>query len=154
MKLKAILALAAAAMLLAGPLYADKKEKKDALAGIKCPVSGKAVVDCTAEYKGAKVYFCCGKCRAAFTKDATKFTAKANQQLYATKQAKLVKCVFTGKKLNGETAIDVGGTKVCFCCAGCKKKAESQKDIVACVFGEKQFAKGFEVVAAKKKEEK
>ena len=47
---------------------------------IKCPVSGQPInVKQTVDYKGAKVYFCCDKCPAAFEKDPSKFTAKLPQ---------------------------------------------------------------------------
>ena len=154
---KALLAVAGVAILLSAPLLADKKEKKDPLKGIKCLMSGKQVVNCTVDYKGGKVYFCGGKCATAFQEDLAKepeerkFTAKANQQLYATKQAKLVQCVFTCKKLDGKTVIEVAGTKVCFCCANCQKKALGAKDKITCVFNEKQFTNGFEIAKKEKK---
>jgi YHS domain-containing protein len=122
----------------------DEKSSK-----IVCPVSGQAVnKDCTVDYKGGKVAFCCGNCAGAFKKDATKFAAKANHQLVATKQAKLVKCPFSGGKLNPETAIEVVGVKVCFCCNNCKGKAESAEDRVTLLFNDAAFAKGFEVKKA------
>jgi len=43
----------------------------------KCPVSGQPIdVAKSVDYKGAKVYFCCGKCPAAFEKDPAKFAGK------------------------------------------------------------------------------
>jgi YHS domain-containing protein len=46
----------------------------------KCPVSGKPIDPAqTVEYKGAKVYFCCDGCPAAFEKDPSKYTAKLPQ---------------------------------------------------------------------------
>ena len=136
---------------------AAKKEKKDPLDGIKCPVSGKPIKAASfLKHNGGKVYFCCDNCPKAFAKNTAKYTAKANQQLYATKQAKLVKCPFTGKKLNGKTVIDVAGTKVCFCCDKCKAgalKAEGDARL-ALVFGEKSFAKGFKVASKQDKSSK
>src|SRR5258708_4170404 len=83
---------------------ADDKEFK-----ATCPVSGKpALQDKTVDYKGGKVYFCCGNCPGAFSKDVAKFATKANQQLAATGQAKEVKCPLSGAKLNPDTAVDVG----------------------------------------------
>lgn len=113
-----------------------------------CPVSGKPAVESTAvEYKGAKVYLCCPACVAPFKKDTAKFAAKANHQLVATKQAKQVKCPLTGEKLNRETAIEVGGVKVCFCCNDCKDKVTkaSPEEQVQLVFHDAAFAKGFEI---------
>lgn len=120
----------------------------DKLEGIKCPVSGKPInKDATVDYKGGKVYFCCPNCPKAFAAKTEKFAAKANQQLYATGQAKLVKCPLTGKKLNPATKISVAGTNVCFCCNGCKGKAtKAQGDAqLNLVFGDKAFKKGFVV---------
>ena len=128
-------------------------EKKDPLAGIKCPVSGKAIKAASfLAHNGGKVYFCCDNCPKAFAKNTAKFTAKANQQLVDTKQAKLVKCPITGKKLDSATKIDVAGTAVCFCCNGCKGKVSKATgaDQLALVFGEKAFAKGFKVAKKKK----
>ena len=136
-------------------VVADDK-KKDALEGIKCPVSGKAVkADKTADYKGGHVYFCCENCAAAFGKDDSKFITKANAQLVATHQAKQEKCPLSGGKLNPETKIQVAGIDVCFCCDKCQgavSKAEGD-DQLEKVFGEKAFAKAFKVVKAEKKSE-
>ena len=136
---------------------AAKKEKKDPLAGIKCPVSGKAIKAASfLKHNGGKVYFCCDNCPKAFAKNTAKYTAKANQQLYATKQAKLVKCPIKGKKINEATTIEVAGTKVAFCCNGCKGKVtkatgDAQLELV---FGAKAFAKGFKVASKQDKSSK
>ena len=136
--------LAVSVGLMAAEKTAEKKHEFKAV----CPVSGKPAVESTAvEYKGAKVYLCCPGCEAPFKKDSAKFAAKANQQLVVTHQAKLVKCPFTGGKLNPETAIKVGGVKVCFCCDKCQAKVTkaSPEEQVQLVFNEKAFAKGFEI---------
>ncbi len=138
------------ALLLAG-LAAYAAEEKAAFKAT-CPVSGKpALEDKTAEYKGAKVYFCCENCPKAFAKDTAKFATKANQQLVATGQATEVKCPLSGAKLNPETAVDVGGTKVTFCCNNCKGKVEAAKGDAQAelVFSDAAFAKGFEVKKSK-----
>ncbi len=45
-----------------------------------CPVSGKKIDPSkSVEYKGKKVYFCCGKCPDAFNQDPAKYTAKLPQ---------------------------------------------------------------------------
>ena len=63
----------------------------------KCPVSGaKAKQDQTAEYKEAKVYFCCGNCKKAFEKDSKKHVVKANAQLVSTGQYVQTNCPLTG----------------------------------------------------------
>jgi YHS domain-containing protein len=144
------LTMVCSALLLAG-LAAYAAEEKAAFKAT-CPVSGKpALEDKTAEYKGAKVYFCCENCPKAFAKDTAKFATKANQQLVATGQATEVKCPLSGGKLDTTTAIDVGGTKVCFCCNNCKGKVEAAKGDAQAelVFSDAAFAKGFEVKKAK-----
>jgi len=61
-------------------LGGDKALANGFTAQTKCPVSGKAIdVSKTVDYKGQKVYFCCGNCPAAFEKDPSKFTAKLPQ---------------------------------------------------------------------------
>lgn len=134
---------------------ADKGEKSVEKAELKCPVSGRpAKEDKSLAYKGAKVYFCCDNCPKAFAANTAKYAPKANLQLYATGQAKLVKCPIAGRKLNPATKIEVAGVDVCFCCNNCKGKAlkaEGDEQIVL-IFGEKAFEKGFEVKKAKKDE--
>ena len=126
-----IAAIAVAAIIVSSSMNAEEKKeksaKKDPLAKITCPVSGKAVVaDKTVAYKGAKVYFCCANCPKAFEKDTKKSATKANYQLFATKQAKATKCALKGKPLNKKMTVEVAGTKVAFCCAGCKGKVAKE----------------------------
>jgi len=155
MRLKAMFAMLATGIVLTAVLSAAEG-KKDKPKAIKCPVSGKDVTNCAVDYSGGKVCFCCGNCAKAFQEDQKKkpeerkFTAKANHQLYATKQAKLEKCVFSCKKLDPTTVIEIAGTKVCFCCGHCKAKVEKAEDKIEAVFNAKQFANGFKV--AKKKQ--
>jgi hypothetical protein len=129
-------------------VFAADKPKLD---GIKCVVATNKAVDesKSAEWKKGKVYFCCGNCPKAFSANKEKHAARANAQLVATKQYKQTACPLSGAKLNPETAIEVAGTKVSFCCNNCKGKAEAAKDAeqVELVFGEKAFEKGkFELV--------
>ena len=135
------------------------KEKKNPLKGVNCFLKktkdGKGIpvkAACAVDYKGAKVYFCCGGCKKKFSTDAKCRAAtahKANHQLAQTGQAKLAKCVFSGRKLDTTTKINVAGVDICFCCNMCKGKVLKAKDKVACAFNDKQFAKGYTV--AKKK---
>lgn len=145
------LSLACTAVLAIG-LAAYAAEEKAKAFKATCPISGKAALeDKTADYKNAKVYFCCGNCPGAFTKDTAKFANKANQQLVATGQATQAKCPLSGGKLNPDTAVDVGGVKVTFCCDKCQGKvAEAKGDAQAeLVFSDAAFAKAFEVKKAK-----
>lgn len=144
LSLAAVVALVGALSLNA----ADEKKESKAL----CPVSGKAI-DTTksVDYKGAKVYLCCGNCPAAFQKDTAKFAAKANQQLVVTEQFKQTKCPLSGGKLNADKTVEVAGTKVTFCCENCQGKVAAAKgaEQLDLVFSDKAFDKGFEI--AKKK---
>jgi len=152
--MKRHVALFTAASLMVGLVAfvgADEKKEEPKFKAV-CPVSGKAAKeDQSAEYKGAKVYFCCGGCPDAFKKDTAKYATKANYQLAVTGQAKLVKCPLSGGKLNTETAIAIGDTKVCFCCENCQGKVKEAKgdEQIELVFNDKAFAKGFEIKKAK-----
>ncbi len=147
MKTKAaflVLALAAAVAL---PRLMAADDVK--LNGAKCPVAGTkaAVADKSAEYRGAKVYFCCGGCPDAFAKDKAKFATKANHQLVQTSQAKQEKCPLSGGDLNKDANLEVAGVKVGFCCNDCKGKVEKAKDDekLEMVFADKAFDKAFKV---------
>jgi hypothetical protein len=147
----AFLGLAAVALLAITVIAAD--EKKEEKFG-KCPVSGKtALEDKFVEYKGAKVYFCCPGCPGAFEKDTAKFATKANHQLALTGQATEAHCPLSGGKLNADTAIDVSGVKVAFCCNNCKGKvaAKTGDEQLELVFSDTAFGKGYEVKKAEKK---
>ncbi len=117
-------------------------DKKVSMEGIKCIVAGTpAKEDHAVGYKDAKVYFCCDKCPKKFEADKSKFTAKANHQLVATKQFEQGVCPITGSKLDDSTSIEIAGAKVAFCCTKCKGKAEGMKgdEQLDLVFGEKAF---------------
>ena len=153
-------AMISAALLATGSFcLADKEkaEKKDPLAAAKCPVSGKAVkADAFVEHNGGKVYFCCNNCPDAFKKDKDKFSVKVNHQMAITEEAKQVKCPLTGKDVNPDTGIDVGGSKVAFCCNNCKGKVAKATgdDQLKLVFAKDPFEKAFKVGKAKAKAEK
>ncbi|MCH2210713.1 MAG: hypothetical protein MK110_05390 [Fuerstiella sp.] len=120
---------------------ADAADKKFSA---KCPISGgKAKESQAADFKGGKVYFCCGKCKAAFEKDSSKHTAKAHAQLVATGQYEQKKCPLSGGPL--KTTSTVGGVEVKFCCGNCKKKVDEAEgaDKFALVFSDRAFKKGF-----------
>ncbi|HAL14604.1 MAG TPA: hypothetical protein DCP67_12390 [Planctomycetaceae bacterium] len=128
---------------------ADEKAKKVEL---KCVVSGKAIDKTkTVDYKGGKVYFCCGGCPGAFKKDTAKFANKANHQLVASGQFIQKNCPFAGKPANATKTVEVSGVKVAFCCGGCQGKASKADDKVALVFNDAAFKKGFALKPAKKK---
>lgn len=141
-----LLVLALAAALMLPRLTAEEKDK---LNGAKCPVAGTkaAKADQSADYRGAKVYFCCGGCPEAFAKDKAKYATKANHQLVQTGQAKQEKCPLSGGDLNKDATVDVAGVKVTFCCNNCKGKVEKAKgdEQLELAFADKAFDKGFKV---------
>ncbi|QDT98932.1 hypothetical protein [Gimesia aquarii] len=123
---------------------ADDAKKGKAL----CPVAGKpANPNQTVAYRGGSVSLCCGGCKAKFTKNPSKYAAKANLQLVSTGQAKQVKCPFAGKPVNPAQSVTVAGTEVKFCCGGCKgKAAKAEGDAqIELIFNDKSFDKGFKV---------
>lgn len=147
MKTKATLLILALAVTIALPRLTA--EEKDKLNGAKCPVAGTkaAKEDQSAEYRGAKVYFCCENCPKAFAKDKAKYANKANHQLAQTGQFKQEKCPISGADLNKEQTADVAGVKVTFCCDQCKgkvEKAEGDKKLEL-VFADTPFEKGFKI---------
>jgi hypothetical protein len=117
-----------------------------------CPVSGKAADKSVAvDYKGGKLFMCCAGCPGAFEKNQAKFAAKANHQMVVTGQAVQVGCPLTSGKVNPDTAIEVGGVKIGFCCNGCKGKATKAEGDgqVALLFGDKAFKQAFKVKTEK-----
>ena len=71
-----------AALLLALGVSADEQAEGGGKKEFKavCPVSGQAAKEeSSIEYKGKKVYFCCGNCPAAFKKEPEKYLAKLPQ---------------------------------------------------------------------------
>jgi YHS domain-containing protein len=150
--MKARMMFLAAAVLAVAVVSIGAEEKAD-LSKIKCPVSNRAVnPEAAVDYKGGKAYFCCMNCPKAFADNTAKFAAKANAQLVATGQAAQAKCPISGRDLNDETAIEVAGAKVVFCCNNCKGRVErAEGDAkVELAFGEEAFKKaGFKVKAEK-----
>lgn len=129
------------------------------LEGVKCLIAGgkDAKVEKAAEWKEGKVYFCCDNCKGKFEsaskEEKEKLAPKANHQLVASKQYAQQACPMSGGKVDESTAIEVGGTKIAFCCKNCKGAAEKMKpeEQVEKLFGEEAFAKAkFEKIKEKK----
>jgi hypothetical protein len=136
-------------------LVADDKPEKGSDAkekpAIKCPVSGGEISkEASIDYKGGKLYFCCTGCIPKYKEDTAKFTAKANEQLVMTGQAKQIGCPLTGGKVNPATKMKIAGVDVGFCCAGCQgkvKKATAEKQV------EMVFVAGFDKAFAVKQDD-
>lgn len=145
-------ALLASTMFFAPTVADDDKDAKVDFKNVKCVVNPKAGAKETnaADYKGGKVYTCCGGCLAKFKKNPESFATAANQQLVVSKQFKQAKCPISGGKVNASKTVKVNGTEVGFCCGNCQGKVAGAegKEQAELVFGEKAFKKGF--VAVKK----
>lgn len=132
----------------AGRAEADGGTPAVNLKGIKCPVcSMQAKPSQSVDYKGGKLYFGCAACPPRFQRNPSKYAAKANAQLVATKQARQKSCPIMGGKPNKELKMKVGGADVFFCCPRCRKPVEALKGDaqIEKVFNEKTFAKAFEI---------
>lgn len=146
-------AFAALAFVVSAGTAEDAKPKKE-VTTTKCPLAGKEIKIADAEvvdYKGAKVYVCCGKCKGKMEEDAKPFAVKANHQLVQTRQYRQTKCPLSGGPIDKEQKTKVGEVSVKFCCGKCKAKVEEAKDDaqLELVYSDAAFEKGFE--AAKKK---
>ena len=126
----------------------DKGKAAEKEFDAKCIVSGAPAKEASyVGFRGKKLYFCCNNCPKAYKADPDKFLAKANHQLLSTKQISQVACPITGKPINEEKTVEIAGTKVGFCCDGCKGKAEKAgDDAIALVFA--SFDKGFTLQTA------
>jgi len=141
--------VAGCTLLVACTLVAADAAKVD-LKDVKCVVSGGAAKEAgVADYKKAKVYFCCNNCPKAFV-DANgavkpEFVAKANHQLVQTKQFVQTLCPLAGKKVNDAKSTVINGVTVKFCCDGCKGTVEKASDAekLDMVFNDKTFDKSF-----------
>jgi YHS domain-containing protein len=140
-----LLAVLAAAVIATGAWVTAVDEAEGGFKCV-CPISGKAAkTDVSADYSGGKVYFCCPGCISGFEKNAAKYAAKANHQLAGTGQAEQTGCPISGRATNPDTALDVAGVSVSFCCNGCRGKVADAEDQLEAVFGDAAFAKAFEV---------
>jgi hypothetical protein len=153
MKIRAMIASMVALVTLSTAFALDSAK----LEGVKCIINPKAAAKegQAADWKEGKVYFCCGNCKGKFEgmskEDKEKMAAKSNAQLVASKQYVQKTCPLSGGKLTEGTEVEVGGTKVGFCCKNCKGKVEGMKDDaekLETVFGEKAF-KNYAKVEAK-----
>jgi YHS domain-containing protein len=155
MMLKSFLVAAVMACALFAGVSSPDDEVKPVLTDVKCPLMPKkdAKETFSAEYAGAKVFFCCKGCQGNFNKEPEKHATVANKQLVETKQFHQTGCPISGGKLNAETEVKVGGVAVQFCCNNCKGKVEGEKDEKAqaeLVFSKDAFKKGFAKVEPKK----
>jgi YHS domain-containing protein len=141
-----VMSLCAAVMIAVGALQAAKEEGEKKFKAT-CPVSGKPAKEASVvEAKnGDKVYFCCDNCPKAYKANPKKFETKVNAQLLETGQVVQVACPITGKPTKEETAVEIAGSKVAFCCHNCEGKVKKADDDgkVKIAFAKAAFDKGF-----------
>jgi len=124
---------------------AAAEESGNAESALKCPVSGRAAnPEVTVDYRGGEIALCCAGCAKPFEENTEKYATKANLQLVRSGQAEQVGCPISGRDVNPDQTLAVGGVDVGFCCGGCKAKVAKADDPVAAVFGD-GFDKAYEV---------
>lgn len=114
-------AVAVFAALFVANTVADDTKKTDKVdfSKVKCVVNPKAAAKeaNVAEYKGGKVYTCCGGCLAKFKKDSSKFATFANHQLVATKQFKQKNARFLAERSMQKKQLKLQESKLLFAVA-------------------------------------
>lgn len=92
---------------------------------VACPVSGKPVKkSASADCNGTTIYFCCGMCPAAYTKDPSKFASKM-----ASCFTLQTKCPVEGEPIDPAVFTKAkDGHNVYFCCAKCIAKFNADPD--------------------------
>lgn len=119
--------------------------------GLKCVVAGKAAkAEAAADYRGGKVYLCCGNCVKSFDKDSSKFATLANHQLVMTGQFEQTGCPISGGAVSEDQCVEVAGVKVHLCCGKCTAKinaAATDEEKIALVFANEAFEKSFAMKA-------
>jgi YHS domain-containing protein len=138
------------AVVVCGLLVVNNAPQSDEvnLEGVKCVVAGGNDVnkDSWVEYRGAKVYFCCDECKAAFTKDPSAYAPAANYQLVRTGQFVQKACPLMNKPFKDDISFTVADVDVHFCCKSCQKrteKAETPEAQIDLIFADKPFEQGF-----------
>lgn len=142
-----IMSLFVAALVAVSGLKAAKDDGAKKPFKATCPVSGKpAGEDHVVELKnGDKAYFCCDKCPVEFKANRKKYALQLRQQLLETGQIAQVACPITGKPMSKDHMVEVGTTKVGFCCDKCeaKYKEASAEEKLKLLFAAEDFEKGF-----------
>ncbi len=142
-----VMSLVVTALVAVGGLKAAKEETEKKEFKATCPVSGKPAGEShvVPAKNGDKVYFCCDNCPKAYKANPKKFEMKVNAQLLETGQVVQVACPLTGKPTKDETAVEIAGSKVAFCCPNCEGKVKKADDEgkVKFAFAKASFDKGF-----------
>jgi YHS domain-containing protein len=142
-----VMSLFVTALVAVGGLKAAKEEAAKKEFKATCPVSGKPAGEShvVVAKNGDKVYFCCDNCPKAYKANPKKFDTKVNAQLLETGQVVQVACPLTGKPTKEDTAVEIAGSKVAFCCHNCEGKVKKADDEgkVKLAFAKASFDKGF-----------
>ena len=124
-----VLMLALTGVAVATAQVAAVKSDKKPAALPDCFIMGSPIhFNVKADTEQGPVYFCCAGCIAPFQKDMAKYSKEVEAQRAAI--AKLPKvqtgCPISGQAISKDSpTVDHNGSKVAFCCAGCKGKFEA-----------------------------
>jgi hypothetical protein len=105
----------------------------------------------TTAYKGHIVQFCCKECVGEFKNSTSKFSAVANHQLVATRQAEQERCPVTGAAFDPAISAEVAGVVIRFANGGARATVRNADEAhrVVLVFGDPAFGKAFRVAEKK-----
>lgn len=123
------------------------------IADVKCVMNGDnaANMEFAAEYRDAKVYFCCEHCASSFAEDSSEYTTKANHQLVLTGQFIQTMCPITGEAVAEGVTTELAAIEIGLASEEAKEKLEAIEDIeekVALVFADEVFEASFKVKPA------
>ena len=108
-----------------------KEVKKEIPNQENCPVMGGPInKEAFVDYNGKRVYFCCSGCDEKFLEDPETYLKKMKDEGVVLDDAPILQenCLVTGKPINKEIYTDYNGTRVYFCCEGCKPKFEKSPE--------------------------
>jgi len=84
-----------------------------------CQVTGKPIdKSISTTYDGQKIYFCCPKCVAPFTKDPETYLTKLGEQGQLVESHQAL-CPVSGDPIDARVFTDYHGRRVFFCCKMC-----------------------------------
>ena len=90
-----------------------------------CPVTGDEIdKKFYADYKGKRIYFCCGNCAAEFKKDPAGYVKKLTDEgvtLQNTPKPQTM-CPVMNAKIDKKLFVDHQNKRVYFCCSHCIKE--------------------------------
>ena len=97
----------------------------------QCPVmGGKINKEVYTDYNGKRIYFCCAGCDEAFKKEPAKYLEKMEKLGVILEDAPInqTACPVSGESIDQNVFTDYQGTRVYFCCSGCKETFEKSPE--------------------------